>query len=356
MPADMGEILYKYGIADEDGKSGERKKLWRSPASVFMLAVCAFLVFWFLYSFISALIDGGAEASVFIPSFFALAVCVAIVLLTVLKIWAKLARFALDRGLVRQRERARVEADAEMMEEVYEQSEKTEPFIEIYRDYIRATDWEEVKIFAREGVERITAVEGFESYSLLIQAGGEGYDFDAVILHGLKLPKSEIKKLKKIFGDKLEIEPLYDGESREAEKKLDFTDVNAAGIVVGIIVAAAGGGVIALHYCLSASIPVALGTFIIAGGALVFCSGFSAFPVVNDFFVPLIAGATFAIIPLQFCKIIAEGMGINIVFSSVHEFLRSFNPLFCAVGFLTAIGALLIAIAFWNLIKLIRNK
>ncbi len=358
LPEDLGVKQYGFvqgGKKLNNAKTGERKKLWRSPASIYLFVISAFLTFWFLYTFIAAIIRDGARAiSYCLDDFFALATCLVLIFLTVFKVWGKFARFALSHGLVKNRERAYVESGAEMIEATYEKLEKEPPVFEVYENYIRATDGETVKTFDRAQVVKIIAYKtcGQCIINLVLKSG---LSSEVVMLKDLRIPLREANKLKAFFGDKLSIEPLFSPAEEKENAKIDF-DVNWIAIIMGLITLAAGGGVLALHYVLAESIPVALGAFFMAGGVLIVFTGLLSLPIVKAFIIPLICGGVFITIPWQFCKIIAEANGIPLVFTSVDNFLSSFNALFCAVAFLAAIGLLFVGKAFGGLFKYIKYK
>ena len=367
-PEDLGAKRYAFGQTLKTKKTdngryvGKRNKIWRSPAAVYMFVVAALLVFWFFYSFIAALANGGGWQTLldYLSDFFALAVCVAIVICTAFGLWGKLARFALEHGMVKKRDIAQVEATAEMTEAAYEKAQEPSPVFEVYDGYIRASDKGVISIYDRDGIKKIKAYE-IIGYYCIAMTSKEEYGFNFVCLHGLKLPLREVKKLKKIFGDIMVIEPNKDGAAVKKRKhqkvereRADWGSVKAGGIVMGLICALAGGGVIALHFYLAEGIPIVLGAFFIAGGALAIFTSFDSVPVVRVFVIPLFFGGILSVIPALFAKIIAEGSDITTAFTSVHHFLCSFNALYCAVGFLEAIGLLVLIFAFYSLIKFIK--
>ena len=358
-PDDLGVMQYGYGQGGKktnDGQMGERKKLWRSPAAIYLFLVSAFLVFWFLYSVITATLRDGAQAILsYGVDFFVLAVCLFIVFLSICKLWGKFARFALNRGLVKNEDRASVESSTEMMEETYEQLEKDPPVFEVYENYVRATDGETVKAFDRARIGRVILYKLSNRCLVNIASDGE-FSSEVVVLKGLRLPLREVKKLQAVLGDKLSVEPLYIPTEGKGHSRLreSLGGVNLAGIIMGLIAVAAGGGVLALHYTLADNIPIALGAFFMAVGVLIFFIGLQSLPIVKAFIIPLLAGGIFTVIPFLFCKIIAGEDGVSFAFSSADNFFSSFNALYCGAAFLTAIGLLGVAWAFICLVKYIK--
>lgn len=351
----MGVLQYAFGRGGKanDKKTGERKSLWRSPASVFLLTFSALLVFWFSYTVIAdAVVNGVQTVLDHAIDFFALAVCLVIVIMSIGKYWSRFARFALRHNLVRNGERASVESSAEMMEEVYEKSEKAPPVFEVYENYIRATDGDAVKIFDRAHVAEITAHESHGQCYFSIEADGECVS-QTVWLFDVNLSMREVKKLQAVLGDKLSVEPLKAEDGKEGARA-SVGKVNWVVIVLGLIAVVAGGGVIALHYTLAGNVPVALGALFTAGGVLIALTGVSSVPVVKVFVIPLLFGGIMLTVPWQFCKLIVGKDAILQAFSGLDIFLRSFNALYCATAFLGIVGLTGVISAVYGLIKYIK--
>ena len=359
-PEDLGVMEYAFGQGEKrnNEKTGERAKTWRSPYAIFLYIVSAFLVFWFLYTVIADAVRGGVKTVLAHGvDFFALGVCLAIIFLSVFKGWAKFARFALRHNLVKSNERASVESSAEMMEETYENLEKEPPVFEVYENCVRATDGLAVKVFDRAHIGKITAHTSHGQCFFSIEADEECIS-QVVWLFDVKLPLRELKKLQAVFGDKLSVEPL--GGSTDENKaghnkwRENLDEVNWPGIIMGFITFAVGCGVLALHYYLAESIPVALGAFFILGGVLVFFTGLASVPAVKVFIIPLLFGGIFIAIPFQFCKLIAGEEVIAYTFASASNFFSSFNAMYCAAFFLAAIGGVAVISAFVGLVKYIK--
>lgn len=353
-PEDLGVMEYGFGQGGKlnNGKIGERAKTWRSPYAIFLYIVSAFLLFWFLYTVIGEAVREGAKTVLsHAVDLFALAVCLLIIFLSVFKLWGKFGRFALRHNLVKSNERQSVEDSVEMMEETYEKLEKAPPVFEVYENYIRATDGLAVKVFDRAHVGKIIAHTSHGKCFFSIEADEECIS-QVVWLFDVNLPLRELKKLKTVLGDKLSVEPLDPTGEKE---KLSLGEVNWAGIVMGLIALAVGGGVIAMHYTFEKNIPAALGAFFMAGGVLVFFTGLSSLPVVKVFIIPLLFGGIIMTIPYQFCRIIAGDEVIAFAFSSADNFFSSFNALYCAAVFLFAIGLIGVISAFTGLIKYIKH-
>lgn len=363
-PEDLGTRVYAFGQtvkkqkSNNPAKAGERKKPWRSPAGIYMLALGAFLVFWFLYSLIAALVNNFNWLVLlnFGTGFMALVVCLVIIICSVFGLWGKLARFALNHRMVRGSDIANVEDSAEMVEEAYEKAQAPSPFLEVYENYIRATDGDTIKIINRAGIKKIKAFQSHGTCSISLISDREVCEYDFVWLHGLNLPVRELKKLKKLFGDKLETEPLVSEEDRkQARREYGLSgSFHAAPLGVGFLCAAVGGGLIAMHFFLIPDMPIALGAFFMAGGVLFMFAAFEHVPIVKVFIIPLIFGCVFTVMPIAFSITIASEYGISTLFTSIHQFLCSFNGAFCAIAFLEGMGVFILIVAFYNLYKYIR--
>lgn len=364
-PEDLGRKVYSFGRTAKNGKTnnnaatGERKKTWRSPAGIYMLALGALLTFWFLYSLIAALVNNSGGWVVLLnfgTGFMVLFVCLVIIICSVFGLWGKLTRFALNHRMVKSTDVESVEESAEMAEEAYEKAQMPTPVFEVYDDYIRATDNYETKIMNRAGVKKVKAFQRSGGCYLAIISDGEICTYDFVWLHGLQIPKREVKKLKEVFGDKLEIEPLVSEEDKKRARREGYSirTFNVAPLYAGFLCAAAGGGIIAIHFLLAESVPIALGAFFIAGGAVFMFAAFESVPVIKVFVIPLLFGCVFAGMPIALTITIASANGISITFTSVHQFLCSFNGPLCGIAFLEAMGVLILGIAFYNLYKYIR--
>lgn len=362
-PEDLGVKLYGFGKSGKKGinaKSGERKKIWRSPAAIYMYAVSAFLVFWFLYTVIGGEINGGGVAvKELIADVFALAVCLLIIFLSVFKLWGKFARFALKHNLVKSGAREEVADSAEMMENYYEKLDypDPEPVFEVYEDYIRVTDGAEVKVLRRSGVSEITVHTTDSGCMLTIVS----HSWEFISCEGWRLPLRELKKLKKVLGVKLVIKPLYGPEDKKSKKEAkrsefrkNFDATHIGGLGMGIVAVLAGCAVIALHYTFAENIPAELGAFFIVVDVLVVFTAFGFVPVVKAFIIPLFFGCIFAAFPVLICLIVDEANGVQLPFASLHEFLSSFSPLYCGAAFLESMGVPIIITAFSQLIKYVK--
>ena len=104
LPEDAGKVLYEKDNSKTqyDSPKGHAKRTLRSPQGIVMLLVAAFLLFWFLYSFISAAVEGDPVQALieYWPHFIGLVAAVAIIICSVFGLWGKFIRFAFRRNLV----------------------------------------------------------------------------------------------------------------------------------------------------------------------------------------------------------------------------------------------------------------
>lgn len=355
-PEDLGVKLYSYGDTEGKNKKTSTEKPWRSPPGIFLLAVLAFLVFWFFYSLIYAFVHGNAAVALIthLDGLFALIVCGAIVIASVFKLWVKIGRWALNRGMVRASEAAQAEQHVEIMEAAYDKMELPAPFIEIYGNFIRATDNDgKIKVFDFEKIKQVEAFKRGGKYKLAIRFLPYGFEFLSVLL-----PKRELKKLEELLGEKFKLftTDSADEAMRKAYRQAarETGSVRVGVVIMGVLCAAVGGVVIALHFYIAEQIPIALGAFFMAGGVLLGFVAFEHHPVVHTFIIPFIFGGIFCVIPPLFCGIITDAQG-GALPATFGEFLASFSGLYCGVFFLCALGLLFIVVAFTNLVKYIKT-
>lgn len=363
---DPPEDLYgwKYGVDNSktmyDTHKGQRAAALKSPYAVYLLALVAFMLFWFVYSFIHAAMNESRVAVLlrFLPSFFVLAACVTIIFLSVFGVWGKFARRALKKNMVSAKggDRERLEAEVQAADA----NKGKENALNIFEDYVEVINYGERQVL------RISLLR-----QVLIRKYGGPCSVTFVSLRGEKVyacadvPKADIYQIKAIFGNMCKVES---GARRKREKetrlpdfyyekeKFELEGAQIAGLVMGGICAAVGGAVVALHYCVNETIPMPLGIFFIAGGLLAIITVFSAVPVVKVFVIPFLFGLIFTGFPFMLSISISQSEGVKVVLPTFHEFLCSFSPLYCGLFFIAGMGLLLILVAFVNLIKYLRNR
>ena len=182
------------------------------------------------------------------------------------------------------------------------------------------------------------------------------------------IPLYDVHKIKEIFGCMCEVERRrrrYAGIKADIDTeappyyrekaRLEIDGAQIGGLVMGLICAAAGGGIIAMHYYVNASIPMPLGLFFIAGGLLAMLTAFSGVTVVKVFAIPFVFGLLFAGFPFIFIFSVAQSEGTAVALPSLHGFLCSFSPVYAGLFFLAALGVLFMISAFVQLIKYLKS-
>lgn len=216
----LGEWLYGYSSSENiyADRKGNTKKYWKEPSGIFLLLVAAFLVFWFVYSVIFAVIDGG---SVFLhlSDGFAVFVMVIIILLSVFGGWGHLVR-------LEARLRARGNTDSEDYIKATEEQNKFSNSFNVFTDYLVLQIAGEEKIINRNYLETVKLIRVAEGYQVVfVSKSGEEID-----ICDLVVPYSQFKELKKCFNDKLTL--------KNAKKAFDGKFINQK-IVVPVVVSAA---------------------------------------------------------------------------------------------------------------------
>ncbi len=362
---DPPENLYgwKYGVDDSktqfDLHKGQKAAVLKSPMAIYMLALAAFLLFWFTYSFVNAAITEGNVYVIvkFLPSFFVTAVCVAIVFLTVFGVWGKFVRWTLKKKMT-----GGEATDVRILQaqtEAADENQGRECALNVYEDFIEVTNNGTRQVLDR-GLLRSVKIKKHGRFcrAEFISLRGESVYSDA------EIPASDVHRLKEIFGGVCTVEKAkrFKGEAQvhvePHYEKADFSfgGGKVAGIVMGFICAAVGGAVIALHYCVDARIPQFLGMFFMAGGVLVVAAVFSELAIVKEFIIPFLFGAIFTGFPFMLVFSVAQSEGVAVTFPTFHEFLCSFSPLNGGMFFLAGMGLMLVIYSFVRLFKYLRYR
>lgn len=363
-PQDLGG--WKYGVDNSktqyDLHKGQKAAVLKSPVAIYMLALSAFLLFWFIYSFVHATITEGNVYVIvkFLPSFFVLAVCIAIVFLTVFGVWGKFVRWTLKNKMT-----GGAAHDIHILQAQVEAADANvgrENALNVYEDYIEVVNSGTRRVLDRSVLRNVIIKKHGRYCSIrFISLRGEPVYADA------KIPTADIHVLKEIFGgictvekarriktsrikDDVYVEPHYE------RGDFSFDGGKVAGIVMGFICAAVGGVVIALHYCVNEKIPEFLGMFFIAGGVLVITTVFAEFAVVKVFIIPFLFGAILTGFPFMLIFSVAQTEGTAVTLPTFHEFLCSFSPLNGGMFFLAGIGLMLIIYSVVRLIKYLRYR
>lgn len=360
---DPPEEMYgwKYGVDNSktmyDTHKGQRAAVLKSPYSVYLLALIVFMLFWFAYSFVNAVKTKGGTVVLlqFLPSFFVLAVCSAIVILSVFGMWGKFARWALKKKSVAGNpDTNKLQAEIEAADA----NKGRENALNIFEDYIEIINYGVRQVLNRNLLKCVIlkkrggycTAEFVSIYGLSIYANAE-------------IPSADVHLIKEIFGEICSVEKRRRSKIKDealpfyhVKEKFKIDGAKIGGLVMGFICAAAGGGVIALHYCVNKSIPMPLGLFFIAGGFLAMLTVFDNVDVIKIFGIPFVFGVIFTGFPFMFIFSVAQSEGIKVTLPTFHEFLCSFSPLLAGMFFMAGMGVLLIIVAFVQLIKYLKNR
>lgn len=363
---------WKYGVDNSktqyDLQNGQKAVGLKSPASVYMLALIAFMVFWYIYSLVFAIkdcVDASQSIAVviatFVPSFFIIFVCAFIVIMSVFGLWGKFSRWALRKNMVSNRNGDRARLQAEM--DAADQNLGVENALNIYEDYVEVINYGNRQVLDR-GLLREVLIKKYGTRCTVYFTSMRG---ECVIAYA-DVPASDIHQINKIFGDMCKVEK-YGKRKRESDKepgvfeamnyekgKFVWDSGKVAGLVMGFICSAVGGVVVALHFCVTEQIPYPLGIFFIIGGLLVMSTVLSNMPVFKVFVIPLLFSIIFMGFPLMFVFSVSQSEQAPVVLPTFHEFLCSFTPLSGGIFFIAGIGFMLFLYSFYSLFKYLKYR
>lgn len=358
------EELYgwKYGVDNSktmyDTRKEQRTAALKSPYAIYMLALVVFMLFWFAYSFVNAVIteSGAIVLLKFLPSLFVLAVCTAIVFLSVFGMWGKFARWAAKKNMVGgpASDGRRLKAEIEAADA----NKGREDALNIFEDYIEVVNYGNRTVLNR-GLLRNVLLTKYGGYCTVNFISIYGYSICA----NAHIPSADVHKIKEIFGNMCTVEKGARSKKEDkgdpvfyVKEKFEISFDKIGGLIMGLICAGAGGGVIAMHYCLNEKIPMFLGLFFIVGGLLAMLTVFDNVAVIKAFGIPFLFGVLFVGFPFMFVFSVAQSEGITVVLPTFHEFLCSFSPIYAGIFFIAGLGVLFILIAFGQLIKYLKNR
>lgn len=352
-PQDLGKVLYfkDNSKTQYDAYKGQAKRALRSPQGIVMLFVAVFLLFWFLYSFINAMImgDPAKTALEYLPHILALVASEAIIICSVFGLWGKFVRFAFRKNLVSRRE-PNVRALEEELAQV-EENAGHENAVTIYENYVEVKKLGERKVYDRSEIRKVTVKNGGNFFTLAF----DFYCGRTVYVDFLEIPLTDLYIIKKIFGKHNVYVTSYTAKY-DNQERFSINGTQIGGMVMGIICALAGGGVIALHYLVEESIPVFLGAFFIVGGVLVFFTTLSHIPVVRAFLIPFLFGVFFTVFPVFIGLVVVNDGKIVLPWRSAQEFFCSFSGVWAVVLLLVTVGIILIIHSIKELIAYIKHK
>lgn len=304
---DSGKIVYEYSSARTmfDLSDATKKRARTAPSSIYLLCVGVVMIAWVLFSLLYRLStesNGGAVWLSMIPSLVFTAAAVAIVILSIVGMWGRFARFAIRHNLHGARggfEKAQIyrlgrafdAADAEKGAENALSVTHNTVSIWLY-GYRHTYAIDDVIVRVRLENDRLHL-----TFSVGRAQKKAEIDFPEL------LAREDYYKLKKAFGDRLrtirthtEKEITYDEKGKRLYAGDTFGSV-VAGAILSCVVLAAGVMLTITHYLWVPSIPPFLGVFFAMMSMLAFGNTFSHVPAVSYIMIPLAFSLVLLVVP-----------------------------------------------------------
>lgn len=305
---DDGKILYEYSSARTmyDFSEKTTKGIIKSPQTIYLITVNSLLLFWVFFSLIYRLAteeNNGAVWLSMIPSLILIAAVTAIVIISALGSWGKVARFVLKRGLYSAHGDAAARAQLEAMKRGFERADKnrtTENAITVTDRYVVITLLGRERVFDKSKVQmRVQKFNG--ELTALFSAEGET---KVSVEFPERLPLEDWYKLKKALGDGLvtvrNIPEKYEKERDENGRRL-YAGYSLGNVIVSFIMSCviltAGVMLVVAHYLWVPGIPPFLGVFFALMSGLCFTNTFQHIPAVKVAVLPLIFSLVLLVIP-----------------------------------------------------------
>lgn len=342
---DLGKLLYSYSDARAwiDLPRGQKFGRIFRVRLLFPVAFAALLCAWFLVSLICRLQAGNNDGKTLLrllPSFFTVAACTTVLLISAFAGWGKLLRWGFKRNLIRgqgavgKRHTEKLQLELELAD----LNKDTENRIDITPSFLIWTVDGKEEIYQREQVMLLVSKCGDELQLVL-----KLYDCEKKF--PVLLPAEEYAPLKKALRGRITAVPnvpLADKPKKKLQEELPFL-FGAIGFIV------AGIALIALYCTRVPEIPPFLGIFFIGMAPLFVYDLFSRFPSVKAVGIPLnISLVMIAVFPWALvCWIRLRLSSEN---GSLVQILFTCDPLAVAFTFFTGIG---IYILIYSLVKLI---
>ena len=359
---------WQYGVDNSktqyDMQNGQKAPGFKSPFSIYMFALIAFMLFWCIYSLVFAFKNNTPIAMIlanFMPSIFVIFVCGLIVVMSVFGLWGKFTRWALKKNMVSNKDGARARLEAEV--NAADDNIGKEKALNIYEEYIEVINYGNRQVLDR-GLLREVLIKKYGMRCTVYFTSMRG---ECVIAYA-DVPSSDIHQLNKIFGDMCKVEK-YGNRKTKSDKELSVFEAanyergkfewdggKVAGLVMGFICSAVGGLIVALHFLVTEQMPYPLGIFFIVGGLLVMSTVLSNMPVFKVFVIPLLFSIIFMGFPFMFVFSVSQSEGTQVVLPTFHEFLCSFTPLSGGIFFLAGIGLMFFLLSFYNLFKYLKYR
>lgn len=348
---DLGKLLYSYSDARAwiDLPRGQKFGRIFRVRLLFPIAFAALLCAWFLVSLICRLQAGNYDGKTLLrllPSFFVVAACTAVLLISAFAGWGKLLRLGFRHNLIRgqgavgKRHTEKLQLELELAD----LNKETENRIDITPSFLVWTADGKEEIYKREQVMLLVSKCG-DGLRLVLQLSDCEKKFPVL------LPAEEYAPLKKALRGRISAVPnvsLADKEKprKNFAKELPFVFGAIGFIFTGIIL-------IALHCTRVPEIPPFLGAFFIGTAPLFVYDLFSRFPAVKAVGIPLnISLVMIAVFPWALVWWIR--LRLSFENGSLVQILFTCDPLAVAFTFFTGIGVYVFIVSILKLIDFVR--
>ena len=329
---DYGEVLYEKSNAKSmydapTGKIGARGWAQR----IYMLLLGAGLIGWFLYSVITSISQYGVGIAIVnhVAALFVLLVCELILLLSAFGGWGKFARFAMKNNLTRKRgiEGAQTRKLAEELATA-DANKASENAIRIYREYVVVINNGEKTVIRQSDLRNTRCEARPQGYQLTFEL----YD-ERMVIANVLLPISDLPIVKKHF-DRFEYTPAR-RDKGSVGKKLPMLAFSCLPLLIGI-------GLIIVHCLVLPDMPLILGAFFAAVGAILVIAQFGDIAVVKHGIIPIAFGLLLTLLPLGIMFTIADLTASSEEPLTIVAMLTTFTPIHAGLGLFLGLGPMLI--------------
>ena len=348
---DLGRLLYSYSDARAwiDLPRGQKFGRVFRFRNLFPFAFAVLLFAWFLVSLICRLQasnDDGKTLLQLLPSFFVVAACVAVLLISAFAGWGKLLRWGFRHNLIHG-QGAVGKRHVEQMQlelELADLHQDTENRIDITPDFLVWTVDGKEEIYRREQVMLLVSKCGDE-LQLVLKLHDCEKKFPALP------PAGEYASLKKALRGRITAVPSVSLADEDKPRKNMGKELPFVFGAIGFIVA--GIALIVLHYTRVPEIPPFSGAFFIGMAPLFLYDLFSDSPVVKAVGIPLnVSLVMMAVFPWALVWWIR--LRLSSGSCNVLQIILNCDPLAVAFTFFTGIGIYVLISSLVKLIDVIR--
>ncbi len=302
------KILYEFSSARTmyDFSDETTKGIIKHPQTIYLITVNSLLLLWVLFSLIYRLVTEENKSGVFLsmlPSLILVAAVTAIVVISALGSWGKVARFALKHGLYSRRGDAVDRARLMAMKREFEHADRNkgrENAITVTEETVIITLYGRSHTFDKSRV--LMQVQRFDG-ALMANFTIEDempirMDFPE------RLPLDEWHKLKKALRDNLKtiraLPKMLEKETDDKGRRL-YGGYTLGSVILSFIMSCViltiGIMLTVAHYLWVPGIPPFVGVFFALMSGLCFTNTFQHIPAVNVVMLPLIFSIVLLVIP-----------------------------------------------------------